>query len=40
VQKPELFLDKEQEDHHGTVGDEEVLQALPQAPASPGNQVE
>jgi hypothetical protein len=40
VQKPELFLDQEQENHDGASGDEEVLPALPEAPASQGNQVE
>jgi hypothetical protein len=29
MQKPELFFDEEQEDHHGTPGNEEVLPALP-----------
>jgi hypothetical protein len=40
VQKPELLFDEEQEDHYGTAGNEEVLPALPQAPAPQGNQVE
>jgi hypothetical protein len=40
VQKPELFIDQEQEDLYGTIGNEEVLPALPEAPAAQGNQVE
>jgi hypothetical protein len=40
MQEPELFFDKEQEDEHGTAGDEEILSALPQTPAAQGNQVE
>jgi hypothetical protein len=40
MQEPELFGDQEQKDHHGAVGDEEVLSILPQAPGAQGNQVE
>jgi hypothetical protein len=40
VQEPELFFHQEQEDHHGAAGIEEVLPALPEAPAAQGNQVE
>jgi hypothetical protein len=40
VQEPELFLDEEQENHHGALGAEEVLPALQAAPAAQGNQVE
>jgi hypothetical protein len=40
VQEPELFFDQEQENHDGAPGDEEVLPALPEAPAAQGNQVE
>jgi hypothetical protein len=29
MQKPELLFDEEQEDHHGTPGNEEILPALP-----------
>jgi len=29
MQESELFFDEEQEDNHGTAGNEEVLQALP-----------
>jgi hypothetical protein len=34
VQEPQLFVDEEQEDHYGTAGIEEILPALPEAPAS------
>ena len=34
------IVDQEQEDHHGAPGNEEVLPALPQAPAAQGNQVD
>jgi hypothetical protein len=37
VQKPELFLNQEQEDYHGAHRAEEVLPALPQASTAPGN---
>jgi hypothetical protein len=40
VQEPELHVYQEQEDHHGTPGNEEVLPALPETPGSQGNQVE
>jgi hypothetical protein len=40
VQEPELFFDEEQEDDYRAAGNEEVLQALPQAPVPSGNQVE
>jgi hypothetical protein len=40
VQEPELHVYEEQEDHHGTPGNEEVLPALPEAPGAQGNQVE
>jgi hypothetical protein len=40
VQKPELLFHEKQEDDHGTAGNEEVLPALPEAPATQGNQVE
>jgi hypothetical protein len=40
VQKPELHVYQEQEDHHRTPGNEEVLPALPETPGSQGNQVE
>jgi hypothetical protein len=40
MQESELFGHQEQEDHHGTVGDEEILPVLPEAPAAQGNQVE
>jgi hypothetical protein len=40
VQEPELLFDQEQEDLYGTAGNEEVLPALPEAPAAQGNQVE
>jgi hypothetical protein len=40
VQEPELFQHQEQENNHGAVGNEEVLPALPEAPAAQGNQVE
>jgi hypothetical protein len=33
VQKSQLFFDEEQEDHDGTAGNEEILPALPEAPA-------
>jgi hypothetical protein len=39
VQEPELFFHEEQEDHHRASGAEEVLPALPEAPAAQGNQV-
>src|SRR5450432_234457 len=40
VQEPELFVDQEQEDHYRASGVEEILPALPAAPAAQGNQVE
>jgi hypothetical protein len=39
VQEPELLLDEEQKDYHGTPGDEEILPALPETPGAQGNQV-
>jgi hypothetical protein len=40
VQEPELFQNEEQENHDRAAGDEEILPALPEAPATQGNQVE
>jgi hypothetical protein len=40
VQKPELHVYEKQEDDHGTLGNEEVLPALPEASSAQGNQVE
>jgi hypothetical protein len=34
VQEPELLGHEEQEDHHGTPGNEEVLPEVPQAPTA------
>jgi hypothetical protein len=31
MQEPQLLFHQEQEDHHGAVGNEEVLPALPEA---------
>ena len=39
LQEPELFDDQEQEDHDGSSGVQEVLQHVPEAHASQGNQV-
>jgi hypothetical protein len=40
MQEPELFRHQEQKDHHGAVGNEEILSVLPEAPAAQRNQVE
>jgi hypothetical protein len=40
VQKPELLFDQEQKDQDRAPGNEQVLPALPEAPAAQGNQVE
>jgi hypothetical protein len=40
VQGAQLLDDEEQEDHYGSSRDEEVLQALPQAPNAQGSEVE
>jgi hypothetical protein len=34
VQEPELFQDEEQENHDRAPGDEEILPALPETPAT------
>jgi hypothetical protein len=34
MQEPKLFEHEEQEDHNGTVGDEEVLPQMPQTPTA------
>jgi hypothetical protein len=39
VQAKELQQNQEQEDHHGALGDEEVLRVLPQTSSTQGNQV-
>jgi hypothetical protein len=39
MQEPELFGHQEQKDHDRAPGTEEVLPALPEAPAAQGNQV-
>jgi hypothetical protein len=39
VQEPELFEYQKQEDDDGAAGIEEVLPQMPQAPDTPGNQV-
>jgi hypothetical protein len=39
VQGTQLYEYKEQEDDHGAAGIQEVLSALPEAPAPPRNQV-
>jgi hypothetical protein len=39
MQEPELLVYEEQENDHGTPGDEEILPALPETPGAQGNQV-
>jgi hypothetical protein len=40
VQESQLFFHQEQEDDYRAPGNEEILPALPEAPAPQGNQVE
>jgi hypothetical protein len=40
MQESQLFGHEEQENNHGTAGNEEILSVLPEAPGAQGNQVE
>jgi hypothetical protein len=40
VQESQLLQHQEQENHYRTPGNEEILPALPEAPAAQGDQVE
>jgi hypothetical protein len=39
MQEPELHHDEEQEEAHGTSGNEEVLQYVPQADGAQGSEI-
>jgi hypothetical protein len=40
MQESQLHIYQEQENYHGAAGTQQVLPALPKAPAAQGNQVE
>jgi hypothetical protein len=39
VQEPELYINEEQEDHHGAPGVEEILSKMPDSHAAQGDSL-